>query len=264
MPTFEHYLAYGLSKAKQTIRSIPRRIRRAIHTHQYGIADLGDLWPEPRAPDTFGAVVDMLGFSDLMRREPRGAHLQMSTFQNIVSRALDQFGNGNVQAALVSDSAFFVSESVHDIAAVTMAVIYRCFLSAPTMLVHGYVDRGDYRLFLPLPGTHQNAHLARIHWAGQGVLGIGTEEMFLPKGAAIFLSPRVPADGLPIATHRLLWTTARTLDWSVDVQRAPQLSAIWNNVNHNCPRHLEHVAATKRWLRAAGARLGVTLAKWPA
>ena len=120
-------------------------------------------------------------------------------FQDIVQNAANRAGNGRVRAALVSDSAFLVGDNANDLADVAMTTIYRCFMSNPTMLVHGYIDRGDFRLVFRLPGAPQSPNLARVHWAGQGVLGIGLEEMFLPKGGAIFLSSRIERQGLPIA-----------------------------------------------------------------
>lgn len=263
MPTFEHYLAYGLSKVCQRVRSLPRAITRARNKQRHGIADLADLWRESPDTDAFGAVLDILGFSELMRRDPSGAHVQMNSFQRNVEQAVTNAGNGAVKAALVSDSAFLIGQNVQDLAAVAMSAIYRCFLTYPIMLVHGYLDRGDYRLGLPLSGAPQSPNFLRIHWAGQGVLGIGLEEMFLPKGAALFLSPRIDAQALPVVSQQFLWSSVRTLDWAADPQRQSQLAPIWNNVNARCPRELAHVSATKRWISLAGARHNIQLARWP-
>lgn len=263
MPTFEHYIAYGISKASQRVRSLPRSISRAWRRRRHGIADLADLWQEVPETNAFGAVLDILGFSELMRRDPAGAHVQMNSFQGAVQNAVARVGNGNVTAALVSDSAFLVGQNVQDLAAVAMTAIHRCFLSNPIMLVHGYLDRGDYRLSLPLPGAPQSPHFLRIHWAGQGVLGIGLEEMFLPKGAALFLSPRIDDPVLPVVSHRFLWSNVRTLDWAEDTARRAQLAIVWNNVNARCPPELAHVIATKSWLSRAGARHNIQLASGP-
>ncbi len=262
MATFEHYLAYGISKTKQSLRALPTLIAHGLHNRRYGVSDLAGLWREVPDPQAFGAVLDILGFSALMRRYPSGGHIQMHTFQTIASNAVTRYGNGNVHAALVSDSALLVANDLNDVAAVAMDIIYRSFLSNTTMLIHGYIDQGDFRLVLPNPSASQAPNIARIHWAGQGVLGIGKEELLLPKGAALFLSDRARAGSLPVTTQRFLWSQVTTLDWTDDPQRARQLSVIWNNVNHNCPANLEHVIATKQWLRRAAARRGVVLAEW--
>lgn len=262
MPTLEHYLAYGISKAGQWGRSRPRWVCRMQNRMRFGIGDLAEVWRDEPTADAFGAVLDILGFSELMRREPKLAHVHMHLFQQEVEKAVRLVGNGNVTAALVSDGAFLVGQNLQDLANVAMMAIYRCFLSTPTILIHGYVDSGDYQLNLPAPGR-QSPNSFRIHWAGQGVLGIGLEEMFLPKGAALFLSKRIEHHGLPVASHRLLWGNVHTLDWAADKSRQEQLRTIWHNVNKRCPPELAHIHATKKWLSSAGTRHKIQLGTGP-
>ena len=70
MPTIEHYIAYSLFKARQAARSLPRAITRAWNRRRRGIGDLSDLWTERPGDQVFGGVLDILGFSGLMKRHP--------------------------------------------------------------------------------------------------------------------------------------------------------------------------------------------------
>jgi hypothetical protein len=142
-----------------------------------------------------------------------------------------------------------------------MQVLFRSLVHVPTMLVHGLIAHGDFRLLFGGHGAGPGA-VHQLHWAGQGVLEIGLMEKLLPKGAMIFIDPSAEAAvaeaGLPTVASRLLWSERQALDWTVDPVRAGMLPTAWENVKMR-PQFISHVIATRTWLRTVGAMRGLVL-----
>jgi hypothetical protein len=213
------------------------------------------LWDEDRPPGRFGAVLDILGFTAFMRRQPSLAHVQLQNFGAHVASAIGSHGGGLVDAAIFSDGAYLASDDVAALADVAMETVFRTLVHTPTFLVHGLIAYGDYRL---VPTSH--AAVPQIHWAGQGVLEIGLKEKLLPKGAMIFVDPSVEphVGGLPTARARLLWSHRLALDWAADPNRAGLFRVAWGNVLRE-PAFIAQVAATKVWMRQVAAVHGISL-----